>query len=200
MWDQAGVDFNVDIHKVLASWTETGVTWSNQPSFNATIESTLPYQGYTWWHFTITSLVQDWVDNPGSNYGMILRNNPEIPGDNGGRFAKFYSRDTTINRPYLQITAVDIEENRRDDLSGLQVKPNPFNENASITFSTSKDENIAVYLYDIDGRKIKTIREGRTASGHHCIQLSSEGIPAGTYFLIIVAGKNSQLIRTVIIK
>ncbi|HEX7320743.1 MAG TPA: DNRLRE domain-containing protein [bacterium] len=203
MWDQAGVDFNVDIHKVLASWTETGVTWSNQPSFNATVESSLPYQGYTWWHFTITALVQDWVNNPGSNYGMILRNNPEIPGDNGGRFAKFYSRDTTINRPYLLITAVNIEENKCGDLSNLQVKPNPFNEKTSITFSTSKtskDENIAVYLYNVEGRKIKTIREGKTTPGYHCIQISSEGIPAGTYFLIIKSEKTSRVIRTVIVK
>jgi hypothetical protein len=119
MWDQAGTDFSVDIHRVLASWTETGVTWSNQPSFNAAVEASLPYQGYNWWHFTITALIQDWVNNPGSNCGMILRNNPEVPGDNAGRFAKFYSRDTTINRPYLQISAVGIEESRCGDFSDL---------------------------------------------------------------------------------
>jgi len=202
MWDQAGTDFSVDIHKVLASWTETGVIWSNQPSFDAAVEASLPYQGYTWWHFNITALVQQWVNDPGLNYGMILRNNPEIPGDNGGRFAKFYSRDTTINRPYLLITAVNIEENkyRCDDFSKLQVKPNPFNEKTSITFSTSKDENIAIYLYDVEGRKIKTIIKGKTTSGYQCIQLSSEGIPAGTYFLIIELGKNSLVKRAVIVK
>ncbi len=200
MWDQAGTDFSVDIHKVLASWTETGVTWSNQPSFNATVEASLPYQGYTWWHFTITALVQDWVNNPGSNYGMILRNNPEIPGDNGGRFAKFYSRDTTINRPYLLITAVGIEENTYEAFSDLQIRPNPFSGNTSITFSTTKDENFAIYLCDIDGRKVKAINKGKTTSGHHDIQFNSAGITAGTYFLVIKSGKNSQAERMVIIK
>jgi hypothetical protein len=199
MFDQAGTDFTVDVHSVLASWTEAGVTWNNQPAFNSTVEASLPYQGYTWWRFNITDLVQQWVDDPDSNCGLILRNNPEIPGANGW-FTKFYSRDTTINRPYLQITAVNIEENKGGDPGGLQVRPNPVREKASITFSLPKSGNLSVCLYDAEGRKIKTLKEGNAASGRMCFQLNSKGISAGVYFLKAEFGNSISITRVVIIK
>jgi hypothetical protein len=102
MVDQAGVDFGVEVHEVLVSWSETGVTWNNQPSFSSDIEASLGFQGLTWWRFDVTALVQHWVTEPTTNHGLLLKENPESFPPNTGEFARFDSREAT-NRPYLEL-------------------------------------------------------------------------------------------------
>ena len=54
-------NYNVTAHKITASWTETGVTWTNQPTFIATPEDTeLITSNSAWFSWDISSLTQDW--------------------------------------------------------------------------------------------------------------------------------------------
>jgi hypothetical protein len=102
MVDQGGVDFGVEVHDVLAPWSEVGVTWNNQPSFSSDIEASLGFQGFTWWRFDVTALVQHWVTEPTTNHGLVLKEDPESFPPNTGEFARFDSREAT-NRPYLEV-------------------------------------------------------------------------------------------------
>jgi cysteine-rich repeat protein len=101
--DQAGADFSIEVHEVTGPWSEQTVTWNTQPTFNATVETSLAYQARTTsWRFDVTALVQRWVSNgPESNLGLALLQTPEDFGS-GGEFARFDSREGT-DRPYLDI-------------------------------------------------------------------------------------------------
>lgn len=101
MVDQAGADFGVAVHQVLEPWSEAGVTWNNQPPFNPDVEVSVGYQGYTWWRFDVTALVQHWVATPETNHGLLLRMDPEVFPPNTGEFARFDSREA--DRPYLEL-------------------------------------------------------------------------------------------------
>jgi TGF-beta propeptide len=103
MVDQAGVDFSVEVHEVLEAWSETGVTWNNKPAVKSNIEASLDFQGYTWWRFDVTALIRRWVAAPGTNHGLLLKENPEVIQPNNGAFARFDSREAT-DRPYLELT------------------------------------------------------------------------------------------------
>ncbi len=98
---QAGSDFSIDVREVLAPWEETSVTWNNQPPFGA-IEASLPFQGYTWWRFDVTALVQRWVDAAAAKVSVVLVQDPEL-FVNGGQYAHFGAREGT-DGPYLEIT------------------------------------------------------------------------------------------------
>ena len=52
----------------------------------------------TWYTWTVTSLVQDWVDNPAGNLGMIL-----IPGSSTVRYHFTSAEGTAVLRPRLVI-------------------------------------------------------------------------------------------------
>jgi hypothetical protein len=59
------------ISKVSASWSESAVTWLNQPSVT-TPTITVP-SGSAPVSASVTPIVQDWITNPSTNYGFGLR-------------------------------------------------------------------------------------------------------------------------------
>jgi hypothetical protein len=67
------------IYRVTAAWSETSVTWSNQPAHFATayVKVLVPSSGtYKW---DVKTLVAEWVAGTYPNYGFILkRDNEEL--------------------------------------------------------------------------------------------------------------------------
>ena len=91
--------YTVEVYGVQQSWTETKITWSNQPLADVLFDTqTLsPDAGYKSW--TLTSLVQQWVNGSRSNHGVVLVPKPD------NRFGlSFNSREAQDNRPQLLVT------------------------------------------------------------------------------------------------
>jgi hypothetical protein len=91
--------------RIVSSWTESTVTWTNQPSTTSTNEVTLPAstssnQDYT--DIDVTSLVQDQISNPSTSYGFMLSLVTEVQY----RGLVFASSDhaTTAKHPKLVVT------------------------------------------------------------------------------------------------
>ncbi|HZD24347.1 MAG TPA: DNRLRE domain-containing protein, partial [Acidimicrobiia bacterium] len=62
---------NTRIAKVLESWQETTLTWSNQPQVGPDLETVeFPSSGTV--AINITALAQEWVDDPSSNWGVAF--------------------------------------------------------------------------------------------------------------------------------
>lgn len=78
--------------RVGGSWTETGVTWSNQPAPTGTAAVAASASGYVEW--SVTSQVQSMYS--GSNHGFLLRDRVEN-GD--GVEQVFNSREKGTDRP-----------------------------------------------------------------------------------------------------
>ncbi|MCK4593654.1 DNRLRE domain-containing protein [bacterium] len=61
-------------YKVTDSWEESTITWNNQPAYD--LEKVLFYDWIQWAEEVELeldgSVIQEWVDNPSDNYGMIL--------------------------------------------------------------------------------------------------------------------------------
>ena len=72
---------------------------------------------------------------------------------------------------------------------GLRVRPNPFNPVATVTFATSKPGEVRAHLFDVRGRRVRTILEGvRMEAGPHMLTLDARDgagntLASGTYFL-----------------
>ena len=66
-------DQTVQLHRITASWTETGVTWGNfGGSFDGAVEGSFVANGTGWRSVDITSLVQQWTEGIYRNYGLLL--------------------------------------------------------------------------------------------------------------------------------
>lgn len=82
--------------RITGSWTESGVTWTNQPSTDSTAATSSSGSGWREWN--VTSHVQAMYS--GSNYGFLIRDANE-----GGsrRQQQFHSREAGATMPQLVI-------------------------------------------------------------------------------------------------
>ncbi len=89
------------IYRVLASWQEMVVTWSNQPAHYATAYVKVLVGGTGVWRFDVKTLVQDWASETYPNYGFILKKDNELRSP----YPYFCSSDhsTTTWRPKITV-------------------------------------------------------------------------------------------------
>jgi len=63
----------VRVHRIITPWVESTVTWASfGGGFDPAVITTLQADSTGWHTATVTSLVQDWVNNPSQNYGLLL--------------------------------------------------------------------------------------------------------------------------------
>jgi hypothetical protein len=64
----------IGLYRVADSWTETGVTWNNQPGHTAAAYATtdVGLTTGTWYSWDATQLVREWYQGTHSNYGLKL--------------------------------------------------------------------------------------------------------------------------------
>ncbi len=77
----------------------------------------------------------------------------------------------------------------------MQNSPNPFNPATEITFDISSDGMVQVEVYDLLGRKVRTLSEGLRSAGNHAVVWNADDdggrtVSSGVYiYRIIYAGK-----------
>jgi|GEM_PF-6039414 len=82
----------------------------------------------------------------------------------------------------------------------LQNYPNPFNPSTTISFQLSEAGYVKLKVYDILGRKIITLVDGRQSVGMHKINFNSNNLPSGIYIYIITANKKSLTRKMMLLK
>ena len=88
----------IQVFRAAAAWTETGVTWSNQPATDG-VASTYSPTANGWHEATVTARVQELYS--GSNNGFLLRDQTE---NSAGTFDQKYDSRENTNDPELRIT------------------------------------------------------------------------------------------------
>jgi subtilisin family serine protease len=87
----------------------------------------------------------------------------------------------------------------------LPVSPNPFNPETRLRFTLKQADEVALRVYDVQGRLVRTIAEGFRERGPH--ELPWDGsdnagrrLPSGVYFVALTADGNVMTRKLVIIR
>jgi len=72
--DESGKQFSVMMYRVTQPWVDSTMTWDTQPAYDPTSLGNLTLAGTPCvvGGYLSPAVVQDWVDNPASNYGIVL--------------------------------------------------------------------------------------------------------------------------------
>jgi hypothetical protein len=98
-------------------------------------------------------------------------------------------------------TAVDEEPGVLPDAYRLdQNYPNPFNPVTNITFALPKDGIASIRVYDIMGRTVATLIDGRMAAGQHTIAFDASKLATGVYFYRLEAGSFMETRKLLLLK
>lgn len=81
---------------------------------------------------------------------------------------------------YLQ--PVGIAEDGHTIETLYQNFPNPFSETTLVGFELLQPSNVTIELYDLTGRKIRTLTNRNYSAGNHHIEVDGTALPTGKYF------------------
>lgn len=87
---------------------------------------------------------------------------------------------TNIENPYITTNHQDID---------LNVYPNPFNTQATVAFTLAEDKNINISVFDMTGKQITLLANGRYKAGGYTLNLPAAGLNRGLYFCVITSGE-----------
>ena len=149
--------------------------------------------------------LEDWQDTSlyvvsepleGTSITLILEDNSQyywgvIARDSDGFIVG--SNDNTPNT--LVVGVLSIDEGLVPDVFALhQNYPNPFNPTTQIRYDLPEDQFVSITIYDVMGRKIRSLMNTNQTAGYHTIRWDArndmgEGISAGMYIYTIQAGE-----------
>ena len=78
--------------------------------------------------------------------------------------------------------------------------PNPFNPTTTIGYQLPGVSDVAMRVYDVLGREVATLVDGRQTAGSHVVGFSADKLPSGIYFYSITAGAFHQARKMVLVK
>ncbi|HUM48327.1 MAG TPA: T9SS type A sorting domain-containing protein, partial [Chitinophagales bacterium] len=124
---------------------------------------------------------------PATKYSVQARSNCSNPAA-----ASDWSKKFQFTTPPQKLSEAVVSSH------ALEVYPNPFSENAVVQFQITKSTLVEISLFNLQGRKIKTIAAGSFVAGNHQIMVNRENIHGGCYLLKITCGVESGVEKIII--
>ncbi len=120
-----------------------------------------------------------------NNYEYSLYN--LLPGQYTIRLKQL---DIDNKSAYSKIILLDIAS----DKFQTQLFPNPIQHNGNITIFNPKAQQVTIMIYDCIGKQIMTICNENLNRGSFDFKMSSEQLPNGSYYCVVRAGNDKQVI------
>ena len=104
--------------------------------------------------------------------------------------------DENVDKMQMTTSSVGLNENGINELS---IFPNPFTNNATISFTIEGLERTTIEVINTIGQNVQSFDLG-TVTGNQLVQLDATELPAGFYLVSITSGKNTVTSRVTVNK
>jgi predicted acyl esterase len=200
--------FNYQIYEVNSNGSQNFVTRVNYTDRNYVKNSIRTA--------SVNGVAHSHIFKAGSKIRIILTNLDTDPNDNFLRTNPFvlpvmekathkiyFSGDSYISIPTRAAM---------DNISGIKQStepvrlfenfPNPFNPETKIRFELPSEfnGNVSLKVYDILGKEIAVIYNGKLQQGMHEFTFSSAGLTSGVYFYALNTGASTQVRKMLVVK
>lgn len=146
-------------------------------------------------------LVLNLNNNSGSHYlsGCLPLENGDILVS-GYNFAS-NSGDFLFSRLTNRVTGIEDNSSAQPINFELQQNyPNPFNPSTKINWSMSAQSQVSIVIYDLLGRKIKTLVNDEKPAGKYEVLFDASRLASGVYFYTIHAGSFVQTKKMMLLR
>ena len=106
----------------------------------------------------------------------------------------------TSNDSMFYSEPVKLEYGETRDVFVEQNDPNPFNPTTTLAFRLIKPAQVRLAIYDIIGREIVTITNGKLEAGRHKFTLDASNWPGGIYFYKVKTAQSTITRKMVLAK
>ena len=198
------------IKRVISNWTDSTVTWVNQPPTSSVNEITLPESTWSMEDYTgidVTGFIRLMINNPSLNYGFMI----QLQNENPYRSLDFASGSCpdSTKRPkldiYFHLVGIKpVSSDLPDHFELFQNYPNPFNPGTLISYQLSKTSNVKLVIYDELGREVQTLVNENQVPGIYKVSFDAGNYSSGLYFYKLSAAGGavnfSEIRKMVLIK
>ena len=87
-----------------------------------------------------------------------------------------------------------------DEISLLPSYPNPFNPSTYLQFTIPTDMDVALNVYDINGRLVDEIVNSNLSRGYHNFEWDAAQFSSGVYFIQLRVGAKQEIQKVVLMK
>ncbi|PIS28412.1 MAG: hypothetical protein COT43_06410 [Candidatus Marinimicrobia bacterium CG08_land_8_20_14_0_20_45_22] len=110
--------------------------------------------------------------------------------------------DSTLARRiwFNQPSAVASEKAIPSQINLVSAYPNPFNASLTIAFTLQNTEFVVIDLYDISGKAVDVLYDGKLPKGNHSIVWNPRNLSAGLYLIRFTANSQSQIKKCAYLK
>ncbi len=127
-----------------------------------------------------------------------------LPGDSVLAKGILTNRTDLLKCQYYTLEVLDFQRmtstGLKDPVSGqigtkdilFQNYPNPFNPRTKVKYLLNKPGMVSIFIYDVMGRRIKTIVNEYQNSGSHSIIVDAGDMPSGNYYYQLVTNNSIQ--------
>jgi hypothetical protein len=188
-------------------WLESGLTWNNAPGMSGdALSSAGAVSIGQWVEFDVTPAISG---NGTYSFGLKTNNSDKVyyrAKENGAATAPQLVIQAAASSAVSKLanpTALDdakVTAAIPEDFVLEQNYPNPFwsgatspalsggNPSTNIRFGLPHESHVAIKIYSIDGREVKTLVDGVYPAGTHSAVLQMGNLPSGIYFYMMQAG------------
>lgn len=118
----------------------------------------------------------------------------------GNDLADLRTNSITAKNRFNVIGIQQVSANVPEKFNLYQNYPNPFNPTTNIKFDIPKEDIVKIRVYDILGKEISTVYNGKLGPGSYKIEFNAIDYSSGVYFYKIETGAFSDVKKMVIIK
>lgn len=187
-------------------WTNSGGDFS--PAASAT-QDVGDIGKYIWSSEQMAVDVEDWKNNPATNFGWIL-----IGDENQNQTSKrFDSKENLVdsNKPRLIVHYTPATAVAAGEVEGPlefylhQNYPNPFNPTTTIRYEVKNQSLVSLKVFDLLGEELRTLVEGRIGPGIRQVEWDGtnqqgEHLASGIYICRLQIGDRDQFSKMTLLR
>ncbi|HCT51713.1 MAG TPA: glycoside hydrolase, partial [Balneola sp.] len=77
--------------------------------------------------------------------------------------------------------------------------PNPFNPSTTISYTLDSSTNVSLSVYDITGRKVATLVNGRQTAGAQEVRFDASSLASGVYIYRLETATGASLTKKMVL-
>jgi hypothetical protein len=184
-----GTNNTSELLKIISPWSLSTVNWNNQPNVSNSDIVTLPqsvtsYDDYL--NIDVTTIAQDWINNPGNNYGWMLKTQTSNYY-NSMIFGSSNFPDTA-KRPVLTLcfeSTLSINStDHSDDM--IMLFPNPAQTDLNLSLNSSYAGKLTIKIINVMGQVIDIENVEKKATSFN-LNFNVSSYSKGLYFIQVIS-------------
>jgi len=78
--------------------------------------------------------------------------------------------------------------------------PNPVRQQGTIEYALPEQKAVTLRVYDVLGRRVATLADGRKEAGRHTVRLETDNLSSGVYFGRLSAGDQTRTLKITVVR